>query len=53
MLLGGKNPDDIERLRAKGGNRCLLWSEETVAIRLFQDAYDIAEPGLRAGEPTR
>jgi len=50
MLFGGKNPDDIERLRAKGGNRCLLWFEEMAAIRLLQDAYDIAEPGLRAGD---
>jgi phage terminase large subunit-like protein len=50
MLFGGKNPDDIERLRAKGGNRCLLWFEEMAAIRLLQDAYDIAEPGLRADD---
>ncbi len=48
MLFGGKNPDDIERHRAKGGNRRLLWFEEMAAIRLLQDAYDIAEPGLRA-----
>lgn len=47
-LLGAREKDDIERLRA-AGNTCFCWVEEFAALRYMQEAWDQMRFGLRSG----
>jgi len=47
-LLGAREKDDIERLRA-AGNSCAVWLEEFAAFKYMQDAWDQMRFGLRSG----
>jgi phage terminase large subunit-like protein len=47
-IFGAFSKEDIERLRA-GGNRCLVWLEESAAIRFLDQALEHTTLGLRIG----
>lgn len=48
-LFGAYTPEDVERLRA-GGNRCLVWMEESAAMRHLDPALEHTSLGLRLGK---
>jgi phage terminase large subunit-like protein len=48
-LFGAHTHDDIDRFRARGGNRDLYWCEEIAAWRYLKEAWETMEPGLRRG----
>lgn len=49
MALGASTPRDVERLRAKGANRCLTWLEEAGAQAQLGLVMDLLTPGMRLG----
>lgn len=51
-LFGASSPEDVERLRA-GGNRELVWAEETAAWRYLDECWQHMRYGLRLGDHPR
>ena len=52
-VLGTHSREDIERLRAQGGNICRIWVEEMAAFRHLKEVWEIMLPGLRVGPDPR